>query len=770
MSSTDIKDYYRRAWGLKDRPGFKYGGSYGDWMVNFSDQMTFEEYLQDDNINKKPHFLDRKAEGGRIGQLVTPSVDGSRPGYSGVYKRQDKPGHQPKWRVQGERGGVNVGKWLKSQGIETTYTNKTEANKAYQKFLKAHPETKGEKTKATWMAEGEGLAKKYNAIVEKDFKTGDMSKTPAWETFLKNQKLKHAGIDHYKSNRVNVGAVNIAPMKRQLVDSLIETANKKLNHTDWMDIQKKVSISPDINTSQWREYINKLDTRTQKVNKAFDHLLKNDVALKIPKNLSKTMEQGGSLLRKVISDITGVNSNKIIRNGLDSNKNYIDKIEQIKFANQGNLWSQGEGRTLNQILNDAAYRMSGNISWSSDIEKLAGRPNKNAFDYALRHFNYHGKNKTGKSQIQFYYKGDTEMKKPIQWDEIEWDNKGGKKLKASEVFFVDSTDRNKTQWTTEKIDSDHKNWKDKKPTSGLFDELYQARNVYDDLLNTPVNDPRNPKGEKVKFGKIMKEVYNIGYDDLGNVFGIDHGDGVAKSPWKNLRIAEARINSALYNITRKKGISESDRKKIINKLNQSVYSPSSKKVIPQIIADQERVISDVLVKGKKQDKSVIDKIFKDLGINLSENQKVKAQSFLRNAMNKGQNIFKFVPNKVVRKGGGAALAVLDYSLFHHLFGVPQTEALIAAGGWLTKNDLLGKQIVATSGTVGIMEQDNPTNISELIGLPGPYKEDDTFMVDRMKGGEESMNWAVDLKEKMKVPEKKEVEATGVDKYLNLTNQ
>ena len=67
MSSTDIKDYYRRAWGLKDRPGFKYGGSWADWKVNYEDQMTFEEYLQDDNIVKKPHFLDRKAEGGRIG-------------------------------------------------------------------------------------------------------------------------------------------------------------------------------------------------------------------------------------------------------------------------------------------------------------------------------------------------------------------------------------------------------------------------------------------------------------------------------------------------------------------------------------------------------------------------------------------------------------------------------------------------------------------------------------------------------------------------------
>ena len=68
MASTDIKDYYRRAWGLEDRPGFKYGGSWADWMVNFSDQMTFEEYLQMDLKEKKLHILDRKADGGAIRQ------------------------------------------------------------------------------------------------------------------------------------------------------------------------------------------------------------------------------------------------------------------------------------------------------------------------------------------------------------------------------------------------------------------------------------------------------------------------------------------------------------------------------------------------------------------------------------------------------------------------------------------------------------------------------------------------------------------------------
>ena len=64
------------------RYGFKYGGSWADWKTNYEDQMTFEEYLQDDSIVKKPHFLDRKADGGRIGFADNPLknfVPGSGP-------------------------------------------------------------------------------------------------------------------------------------------------------------------------------------------------------------------------------------------------------------------------------------------------------------------------------------------------------------------------------------------------------------------------------------------------------------------------------------------------------------------------------------------------------------------------------------------------------------------------------------------------------------------------------------------------------------------
>ena len=65
--STDIKDYYRRAWGLGDRVPFKQGGTWADWKLNYDDQMTFEEYLQDDVIVKTIQAIDKKAKGGRIG-------------------------------------------------------------------------------------------------------------------------------------------------------------------------------------------------------------------------------------------------------------------------------------------------------------------------------------------------------------------------------------------------------------------------------------------------------------------------------------------------------------------------------------------------------------------------------------------------------------------------------------------------------------------------------------------------------------------------------
>jgi hypothetical protein len=138
MPSTDIKDYYRRAWGLEDRPKFKYGGSWADWMTNFSDQMTFEEYLQMDLKNKKPHILDRKAEGGRIGfaggRLVKTGPNkgkyfyyiGKGDNYRTYYA--DSPTDGEAWVTKNRKKKG----WTKKIGSKITMTEK---NKAAQKMF-----------------------------------------------------------------------------------------------------------------------------------------------------------------------------------------------------------------------------------------------------------------------------------------------------------------------------------------------------------------------------------------------------------------------------------------------------------------------------------------------------------------------------------------------------------------------------------------------------------------------------------------------------------
>jgi len=518
------------------------------------------ETLEDWDVS----FRRPNAHGGRIGyddgQLVRNTVDGSRPGYEG-------PPSLSKYDI----------------------------------------------TKSKISTEMKSLTKKYNKILNKAIQKGNLSTAPEWATFLNNQKLKHAGVDMFRALAgpnnpygIDFGVVKIYDQKRILANKLIAEAGEGLKHVPWMDIQRKISSAQAIDTNSWRALIdkhNKINGQAAKVSQAFDHLLKNDVQLNIPKNLSKTMAAEGSLLRKVIADLTGAGKKGIVE-GLNSNKNYINKLEQINFANKSNLWTTGQGTTLLDILDDAAYRMDGNISWTSDIKKLAGRPSKNTFEYALRHFNHHGKNRTGKSQIRFFKKGGGE----IFWDDILFDNKGGKKLKPSEVYFIDSTDPTRTKWNTAKMEADHKNWTRNKKTTGLFDELYKAKDVYDNLLTSKVIDPFNPKGPKVNFGALMKDVYGEGFDFFGNPYSIDHGDGVNKNPFKNLRIAPQRINKALYDITRKTGISESVKKQILKQLNKQVFSPSTKDVIPKIIKGQTKLISDVLTEGKKFDQPIVKSV------------------------------------------------------------------------------------------------------------------------------------------------------------------
>jgi len=585
------------------------------------------------------------------GMLVKPNADGSRPGYA-VSKTGSKTNP---YRVTGERGGVNYSDWAKDNNYELRFSNKKDAQKADAEFKKSVSK-KTDVTKQAWTNEMTSLTKKFNEMVLKDFDNGNMSKTPRFATWLNNQKLKNAGAKFFETQAPSFGVINVGNKKFELADRLIDEASKTLKYTEWMDIQKKVSSNQrGIDTRTWREYIdknNKINGQAAKVSQAFDYLLNSDIELKLPKNLSKTMAAEGSILRKVIADLTGAGKARII-DGLNMNDSYNKYIDQIEFANRGNLWTEGEGRTLNEILENADYRMKGNISWTSDINnpKLANRANKNVFNYALRNFNYHQLNKTSGGQIQFY---DKKTNKPIDWDTIPKNKNGFRTLSPNKVYFIDSTDPSSTKWDMTKIDADNMKWKDGKVTSGMFDEVFQAKQTYDNLLSTPVTDPRNPKGNKVSFKTLMEDVYQIGFKNFGNPYAIEHGRGVAESPFNDLKIASQRINSALSALNRDTKLNKFTKDGLFKILKEGTFDPSQKNVIDTIIKGTAPTRENVLVQGKKFDQSELDMAKQKFLTNLDKNKFRRVSTVLINAAKEGgfgEAVQQICMRKKAKKGG-----------------------------------------------------------------------------------------------------------------------
>jgi len=571
--------------------------------------------------------------------LVQPSADGRRPGYA-VSKTDNN-----KYRVTNERGGKTYSEWARENDIPLRFSNKRDAQKADKQFKKSVP-TKGSMTIERWSNELTSLVKKYNNIVEKDFQKGDLSKTPRWSNFLSKQKIKYANIGVYKKEGKNFGVTDLSSQKLKLADQYVENANKGLKYVDWMDIQKKLTTNiSQMNRRDFGNAIDKLDTREIKGSKAFDYLYNNNILIETPKKI----KQGGSSLRKMIADLTGLSSDsRVLISGVQNNKNWIKNKDKIIFANKSNLWKELEGNSLSEILDTADYRMKGNIAWSSDIT-FAKRANRNVFEYALRNFNYHQRNKTGEGTIQFYSK---KTNKPIIWDKLKKNKNGFRTLKASDVYFIDTNDPNKVKWDMTSIDADNKKWKNKTGSSGLFDEVFQAKDIYDNLLLEEIIDPRT--GTKTNFGKLMKEVYKIGFGTFGNPYSIEHDLGVANSPFKNLKIASQKINSALSALSRDTKLNKFTKDGILKILKEGTFDPNQKNVIDTIIKGTAPIREDVLVQGTKFDQSELDMAKQKFLTNLDKNKFRRVSKVLVDAAidgGFGEVVQQICLRKRAKKGG-----------------------------------------------------------------------------------------------------------------------
>ena len=169
----------------------------------------------------------------------------------------------------------------------------------------------------------------------------------------------------------------------------------------------------------------------------------------------------------------------------------------------------------------------------------------------------------------------------------------------------------------------------------------------------------------------------------------------------------------------------------------------------------EKETKKIIEITKKGNTTAIGNLFKKVGINLTGDQKLKAKNFLRSALNKGQNISKYIPFKTLRKPGMAGVAALDYALFHYVFDIPASEAILGASGWLTNNRPVSNAILAQTQSLSFMNE---------IAAEKAEKDkiENALAAHRLKKSQET---AKDINLNFELEEKAAGGLSGVDQYI-----
>ena len=415
----------------------------------------------------------------------------------------------------------------------------------------------------------------YEALIERDLAKGDLSKTPSWARWVRTKYGKVAGEAIEKAVNASAAAggkefynPSVAEARDTLTKRLVEKANQGEKFVEMQTVLEKVGVDkkdPNVKTERVRgdlfeKYRPLLEKKEDKVRKVFDNIVEADDVIEWPEKSTKYTKFAKTPLTAMIAERTGVSNNQWIetvlaggeskgksfaKQGIYKSKHPYDK----KLLNLAGRTGVIEfGKPFSEIIEDAKYRAGGGVQWSKKVIRPDTAETINSF--ALRHWNQHKRNKTGKSQIEFYYKN---TGKPVNWETVTKNKYGQKSLKGDDVFFRYTKDPLQRKW-------DRNLLRTKGRQSQLFKEVYDAKKAYNKLLTQKVPDPRNPN-RTIVFEDLMRKTYKKGYDQLGNVFAIDHEKLVANKPFNALRIASTRLNHQLDYISRR--VKQKNFKKIL---------------------------------------------------------------------------------------------------------------------------------------------------------------------------------------------------------------
>jgi hypothetical protein len=706
--------------------------------------MTFEEYLQDDNLVKKPHFLDRKAEGGRIGFADKPLKNFKTVKVTQPSAWDDKMlTFDKKVYVDVEPLPAEMETWFKDTHPGKKWENleRYERNN-YKNAFKTNLIRKKSQATKTFTGTDADIANKLGINYD-SWLTAKSKKTPVYERVVESigesqkiaekpgHKTSYWDIDKLDENKIKyitttqqpdrggggTKVLNNKELKKKFINAykqgyggshimkVIDPKNTLgVNQKTYGDVvlgkliaNKEVSIREGGSKSQeiyWEKNRKPVDLEITKLNKFYKPGMSLEkVTAKLYPGWTPIAE-GDSLAvvkdktDKLRAAATRVTDYKNWLQGSRPGSTVLDNLEVPKNKKEiiKSIDANSDPRFKKyQLATERRYKLY-------QLDKLNNKPfgyydglNRKIFNEFKKHnLNYVIEHGTSLSQS---------VKKKIPWT-------------SKFITFM------KPKYNTQKIPLDMHG------ESGIL----QAYDVLEDK-NLTFEEKKNHKAVKA-YNKAAKE-YML---KTGN-----------------------KIPTFSFN-----------EKDVLKLLNDTNIDPQTKRQIKNSFTKQ----GWTLVNPGDQIETVV-KFVKENGKNIPKDRKQIIASHWRNKI---VNAFKAVPlPKGVKMPVGATAAALDFAIFNGLMGMPAPEAALGSMQWLLKNpeaaQKIGMAINAVVDNKMTLDQFFDENAQEmggvfkdLMGLQMPTKvsEDDPVFTERM----------TEMDEVMKVPERKASGGlSGVDQYL-----
>ena len=649
MSSTDIKDYYRRAWGLEDRPGFKYGGSWADWQTNYSDQMTFEEYLQDDNLVKKPHFLDRKAEGGRIGFADGPpgEIKVADPIFT---KSNIKPIMVEESKVL-EILGIEPGSTEKKSFYTQKYKNKGKFNKLTQ--------ITGEPVKSTEMGAG-GYKKTLYNIADLN------EETIKWVNDPKSRRI-------YSDD----GRGKLVTQDKNLRNLFIEKYNLGHGPKNIMvliDPENKLGINQTKYGTSVAEQLIKEGALTKRTTQSLEHKAYTD-------NKTKTTDLDIEKIAKIY-DKNPSGSLERIAHVLAGGKSNFDKLSprlQTEFMTKAGLRSFDLLQYLKGVRPSVDKNTNINLKNSNDILQVL-ESSKHPMWPMIK-------------------EGDVRNFKFAELDAFFGDERGTHAKTRNDIHtFLKLNNAPQGLFVIDEGAGLTTALKNGLPIMARFSNLFnkntnqakieldlKLRTVYPILTNLD-NGKTKYKITRSDFKKSEIHGWGLKEKDIGKI--INKNDHPAIKEYNKFSKSFSKANKVKTPIFKFGNISENldlDDRRWVTEESAKELKNMNKKY--GFYADN--MGTDLkLIKTRLEDKPLKKVDF------------TKPQIVLMKMRDNLQDVYNKIPLKGLRIGPSAAAAVLDYGFFHNVMGIPSQEAAIGAATWLVKNKEAAQRIGYALTAVG----------------------------------------------------------------------